>query len=292
MHCYILISPSQLLKQSKRVHLNFYTVGRCAFPFDVSLIESESFHADTQKYIQDLIPRLALTERVINENTRESQIKNKTIHDRYSETPKFKVGDKVYFKNCARKVGQNNKLVRPYIGPYFIEQAGHKNFWFKLRHCETDELMKNPVFADRLKTYKEGEDKFYTKTMEAKQRTEKREAEKKKKQTDKLPGNSAAADNNNSQEPRTSRFRGPAVQPDPPKDQNPGKGSDSNEEWYPVKQVIRRRGKGPQTRFLVMFDDPEKTLQWVKSKDLSHLCKEIFHREQASKRRPKKRTRS
>ena len=36
--------------------------------------------------------------------------------------------------------------------------------------------MKNPVFADRLKPYKEGEDKFYTKTMEAKQRTEKREA--------------------------------------------------------------------------------------------------------------------
>ena len=54
-------------------------------------------------------------------------MKNKTIHDRYSAVPKFKVGDKVYLKNCARKVGQNTKLVRPYKGPYIIEQAGHKN---------------------------------------------------------------------------------------------------------------------------------------------------------------------
>ena len=148
--------------------------------------------------------------------------------------------------------------------------------------------MKNPVFADRLKPYKEGEDKFYTKTMEAEQRTGKREAEEKKRRTYKLPGNSAVADNKNSQEPRTSRFRGPVVQPDPPKDKNPGKGSDSDEEWYPVKQVIKRRGKGPQTYFQIMFDDPEQTIRWVKAKDLSHLCEEIFHREQASKRRPKK----
>ena len=97
-------------------------------PIDTSLLESESFHADTQKYIQELNPRLALTEKIINENTRESQMKNKIIHDRYSAVPKFKVGDKVYLRNCARKVGQNTKLVRPYKGSYFIEQAGRKIF--------------------------------------------------------------------------------------------------------------------------------------------------------------------
>ena len=94
-------------------------------------------------------------------------------------------------------------------------------------------------FADRLKLYKEGVGKSYTKTM----RTEKREAEEKKRQTDKLPGNSAAADNKNSQEPRTSRFRGPVVQPDPPRDLTPGKGSDSDEVWYPVKEVIKNEGR-------------------------------------------------
>ena len=126
--------------------------------------------------------------------------------------------------------------------------------------------MKNPIFADRLKPYKKGEDKFHTKTMEAKQRTEKREAQEKKRQTDKVPRNSAAADDKNSQEPRTSRFRGPAVQPDPPKDQTPGKGSDSDEEWFPVKQVIKGRGEGPQTRFQVIFDDPEGTIRWWSQK--------------------------
>ena len=30
-----------------------------------------------------------------------------------------------------------------------------------------------------------------------------------------------------------------AIQPDPPNDQIPGKGSDSDEEWYPVKQAIK-----------------------------------------------------
>ena len=81
--------------------------------------------------------------------------------------------------------------------------------------------------ADRLKLYEEGVEKSYTKTT----KTEKREAEEKKRQTDKLPGNLAAADNSNSQEPRTSRFCGPVVQPDPLKDKNPGKGSDSDEEY-------------------------------------------------------------
>ena len=90
-------------------------------PIDVSLIETESFHADTQKYIQDLIPQLALTERVINENTMESQMKNKTFHDRYSAVPTFKACNKVNLKNCARKVGHNIKLVWPYKGPYVIE---------------------------------------------------------------------------------------------------------------------------------------------------------------------------
>ena len=84
--------------------------------------------------------------------------------------------------------------------------------------------------------------------MEARQRTEKKKAKEKERQTDKLPGNSAAADNKNSQEPRASRFRGPVVQPDSLKDKNPEKGSDSDEEWYVVEQVIKRRGKGPQTR--------------------------------------------
>ena len=86
------------------------------------------------------------------ENTRESQQKNKVIYDRKAASPKYKVGDKIWLRNCARKVGQNAKLMRPYQGPYFIEQAGQKNFWFKLRHCVTDELLKNPVYADRLQS--------------------------------------------------------------------------------------------------------------------------------------------
>ena len=94
-------------------------------------------------------------------------------------------------------------------------------------------------FADRLKLHEEGVGKSYTKTM----RTAKRKQKNKKRQTGKLPGNSAAAGDKNSQEPRTSRFRGPAVQPDPPKDPNPWTGSDSDEVWYPVKQAINGEGR-------------------------------------------------
>ena len=41
----------------------------------------------------------------------------------------------------------------------------------------TDELMKNPVYADRLEAYAEVDDTFYTRTMDAKQRTIEREAQ-------------------------------------------------------------------------------------------------------------------
>ena len=101
-------------------------------PIDLSLIPTEEFHDDVQKYVQDMVPKLALTEKIILENTRESQEKNNAIYDRQAASPKYKVGDEVWLKNCTRKVRQNAKLMRPYQGPYLIEQAGQKNFWFEV----------------------------------------------------------------------------------------------------------------------------------------------------------------
>ena len=71
----------------------------------------------------------------------------------------------------------------------------------------------------------------------------------------------------------------------PPQDTIPTAGSDSNEQWFPVKQIVRKRGRGRQTRYQVIWDDPQEKMSWVKPADLTDFCKREFRMAQASKRR-------
>ena len=63
-------------------------------PIDATLIPTEEYHDDVQTYDQELIPKLALIEKIILGNIRESQQKNMVIHDIKSAIPTFKVGDR------------------------------------------------------------------------------------------------------------------------------------------------------------------------------------------------------
>ena len=108
------------MKTIKTSHFEALFGQKMKLPIDLSLIPTEEFHDDVQKYVQDMVPKLALTEKIILENTRDSQETNKAIYDRQGASPKYKVGDKVWLKNCALKVGQNAKLMRPYQGPYIL----------------------------------------------------------------------------------------------------------------------------------------------------------------------------
>ena len=73
--------------------------------------------------------------------------------------------------------------------------------------------------------------------------------------------------------------------PGPPQDTVPTTGSDSNEQWFPVKQIVRKKGRGRQTRYQVIWDDPQETMSWVEPADLTDFCKREFRMAQASKRR-------
>ena len=264
-------------------------------PVDVNLIPTELFHQDVQKYVQEMILKLALTEKIIMENTRESQQKNKVIYDRKSAVPQFKVGDRCYLRNCSRKVGVTSKLQPPYLGPYRIEQAGQKNFWFRLRHCVTDELLKNPVYADRLKPYVEVDDTFYTKTMEAKQRTIEREALaqreilNKKKSKDNRPRPEASTEIANETEPTAGPSQITPAVATQAEDKIPTTSKEANEQWFPVKQVLRKRGQRSQTRYQVIWDDGKDTTSWVKPADLSEACKRDFRMAKASNKKRSRR---
>ena len=231
------------------------------------------------------------------ENTRESQQKNKVIYDRMSAVPQFKVGDRCYLRNCSRKVGVTSKLQPPYLGPYRIEQAGQKNFWFRLRHCVTDELLKNPVYADRLKPYVEVDDTFYTKTMEAKQRTIAREALaqreilNKKKSKDNRPRPEASTEIANETEPTAGPSQITPAVATQAEDKIPTTSKEANEQWFPVKQVLRKRGQRSQTRYQVIWDDGKDTTSWVKPADLSEACKRDFRMAKAfNKKRLRRRS--
>lgn len=254
-------------------------------PIDVTLLPTEQFVGDAQTFAKDLIDRLALTEKVIKKNIVESQEKNKVISDRKAEMPKYEVGSKVWLKNMARKPGQNHKICKPYLGPYFIVQKGHNNLWFKLRHAVTDKLIKNTVFADRLKPFVEINDEFYTKTVEAKQKALEREAKSQKKQ---LSNGLSSQAKIRTAAPALPTLRAettpPSVTP-PLQDTLPMESDTTPDDWLPIKRIIRKRGRGKDAEFLVMWDNAEKTCSWCKPEDVTDYTKIQFYKAQAKRRR-------
>ena len=254
-------------------------------PIDITLLPTEQFVGDAGNFAQNLITKMALTEKVIKENIIESQEKNKKISDRKTAMPNFEVGSKVWLKNMSRKPGQNPKICRPYKGPYIIVHKGQKNLWFKLRHAVTDELVKNPVFADRLKPFHEINDEFYTKTVEAKQKALERLAKSQIKQVNsdlkqKVKTNCTP----DTQEVRTTAEAPPPVTQST-QDTPPMIGDSTADEWFPIKRIVRKRGRGKFAEFLVQWDDPQSTQSWVTPENVTDFTKSQFYKNQAKHKR-------
>ena len=65
----------------------------------------------------------------------------------------------------------------------------------------------------------------------------------------------------------------------------PTAGAESIKQWFPVNQIVLKRGRGRQTRYQVIWNDPQETMSWFKPADLTDFCKREFRIAQASKRR-------
>jgi len=75
---------------------------------------------DIVEYVQNLIIALNLTHNVARENLKASQGRQKKDYDLRSKQKSYSIGDAVYKRDTATKLGQSKKLKPPWKGPYIV----------------------------------------------------------------------------------------------------------------------------------------------------------------------------
>ena len=79
-------------------------------------------------------------------------MKYKTQHDKKTTEPEFRIGQNVWLYCSATPVGLNPKLLKRWVGPYYITQV-NDNCTYKLNRCEDHRPIKSMVHTNRLKAY-------------------------------------------------------------------------------------------------------------------------------------------
>jgi hypothetical protein len=255
---------------------------------DTTLLTPENAPKEAEEYFKDLVPRLELINKVVQENCRLSQQTNKAYFDKKSSTVTYDIGDKVWLLSMARKVGENKKMKPHYTGPYIITEKGYKNQWYKVRHSVTDKPLKQSVSAERLKKFVEADDVFYTQTTIARQRADQRSQQKDKTVHDTMnTGNRREIKRNRNDKPETGAQTIPVAGQN--SDKNPSTSADDQSQWCPVKCIVCARGSGSKKKFLVKWDDPQESESWVRPQDVSAYAKSMFYVAQAAKKKRRRR---
>ena len=121
---------------------------------DTAFLTNTELTTDADKFAKEMLPRVQLTETVIRENIKQSQVENKRYYDRGTAEISFEIGEKCWVRNMQRKVGQCPKMERPWIGPYLVVQKGAKGN-YRLRHAISDIPLAIPVHVNKMKKYVE-----------------------------------------------------------------------------------------------------------------------------------------
>ncbi|WAR04280.1 Y068-like protein [Mya arenaria] len=89
---------------------------------------------------------------IATQNLQKQADKAKTRHDKNAKEPMFQVGDKILLKQDMIPTGQCPKLTYKRDGPYQIIELG-PHFTYKLKHIETNKVLKSFMNAIRLTPY-------------------------------------------------------------------------------------------------------------------------------------------
>jgi hypothetical protein len=102
---------------------NFLMFGReVTQPIDLTfgILTANRKDKDIVEYVQNLIIALNLTHNVAREILKASQGRQNRDYDLRSKQKSYSVGDAVYKRDTATKVGQSGKLKPPWKGPYIV----------------------------------------------------------------------------------------------------------------------------------------------------------------------------
>jgi len=103
-------------------------------------------------YVESLIERLQIIQAEAKDNILVAQMKSKSFFDQGKQTLNFDEGTKVWLLNRRRKIGENPKFYRKYIGPFIIDKnEGHNRYL--LKDITTNKPFKFTVNGNSLKKY-------------------------------------------------------------------------------------------------------------------------------------------
>ena len=120
--------------------------------------DSQSWKQAKQSY-QEFASKLHETMNLARDaaimNREEARRKYKFYYDQRAQKRSFYVGDRVLLHSLQQKVGANNKLLRPWSGPYRIERLlNHNNVLLRLEYSN----ITTKVHSNRIKLFHQYED--------------------------------------------------------------------------------------------------------------------------------------
>jgi hypothetical protein len=188
-------------------------------PIDNALLQHYETFPDIQSYMAKLIPKLKLTQELAKQNLNDSNQTTKEMYDKKTAEPSYALGSKVLLHDPTTKKGQCPKLKRRWTGPYIIVDKSGDGLLYKLRHCNSGKEQKSLIHANRIKTFVENRDGFYTRT---------------KSDTSLSP-----------------------VPPSGDSQQNSSQ--IQNDGWFEIKRVLKRKKSGGKEMFQVHWADGSKS---------------------------------
>ena len=113
----------------------------------------------SKEFLSNLVEKLQLAHKLAKAQIKQTQEENKKFYDRDAKAVIYPPGTKVWLRREKVDQGRSPKLFKRYNGPFFITTKIGENT-YQLRECNTNQLLKAPVNADRLKLVIDRTDKL------------------------------------------------------------------------------------------------------------------------------------
>jgi len=102
-------------------------------------------------YVELLTDKFKKVYEITQENQDKAHVVQKKAYDKKIKPASYNIGQKVLLYDSAKQNTKGDKFRKIYKGPYYIHEV-HKNGTYKLRHCETQEILKD-INGKRLKEF-------------------------------------------------------------------------------------------------------------------------------------------
>ncbi|CAC5418293.1 unnamed protein product [Mytilus coruscus] len=133
----------------------FLLFGReICLPIDnTSLIPKEHLAQDQRIFLGRILQNLERTRKIASENIEIAQERNKRQYDKTAQEPEFRPTQRVWLYCTKVPLGKAPKLLRKWVGPYYITLVNRSNHTYRIRNCANNKEVKSLVTAHRLKPY-------------------------------------------------------------------------------------------------------------------------------------------